>query len=53
MVGFAFIFVAVMLLMPMLLIVLVFDFFAIYFRPDLRARRGFEVIPLPEPPEKP
>jgi hypothetical protein len=53
MVAFAFIFLAVILLLPILLIVVVVDFFAIWLRPDVRARRGFEVIPLPQPVKKP
>jgi len=53
MVAFAFIFVAVILLLPILLIVVVVDFFSIWLRPNVRVRRGFEVIPLPEPAKKP
>ena len=53
MVAFAFIFLAVILLMPILLVVLVFDFVSIYFKPALRVRRGFEVIPAAETVKKP
>jgi hypothetical protein len=53
MVAFAFIFLAVLLLLPVLLIVVVMDFFAIWLRPDVRVRRGFEVIPVPSPAKKP
>jgi hypothetical protein len=45
MVGFAFIFLAVILLMPILLIVGVVDFLAIRMRPPLHLQRGFEVLP--------
>jgi hypothetical protein len=50
MVACAFIFVAVVLLTPILFIVGVIDPFIGWLRPDDRARRGFEVI---HPTEKP
>ena len=53
MVAFAFIFLAVILLLPILLIVLVMDFFAIWLKPAVRVRRGFEVIPIADPVKKP
>jgi hypothetical protein len=43
MVGFAFIFLAVLLLSPMLLVT-TWDLFARWLAPDPRVRRGFEVI---------
>ena len=49
MVGFAFIFLAVLLLSPMLLVI-TWDIFARRLDPDPRVRRGFEVI---QPTEKP
>jgi hypothetical protein len=52
MVAFAFIFLAVLLLSPVLLIVVVMDFFAIWFRPAIRVQRGFEVIPVPDTAKK-
>ena len=49
MVGFAFIFLAVILLSPILLVLLIADFIMIRLRPPLHLRRGFEVI---QPVEK-
>jgi hypothetical protein len=48
MIAYAFIFLAIILLLPILLIVFVLDFFS----PDVRQRRGFEVVPIPEPVKK-
>jgi hypothetical protein len=52
MVSFAFIFLAVLLLTPMLL-VMTWDLFFGWLHPDPRVRRGFEVVPVPKPPIKP
>jgi len=52
MVSFAFIFLAVVLLTPMLL-VMTWDLLFRWLRPELRVRRGFEVVPIPKAPEKP
>jgi hypothetical protein len=47
MVSFAFIFVAAILLMPIILLVMVFDFVMLRRNRLEQDHRGFEVLPLP------